>query len=135
MNIKSNRVYNLLPSRKPREFLLLHTIKEDEWQMYSPFEVQFAFLKEGSLPDYIDIMAVHNEEKRIIKLQKHAKHFYCADVTDVGKFYFCVERNSVFTMIEGNKFKFSMLQPINTAFFEEACKRYNFFFVGDVEGN
>ena len=135
MNIQSNRVYNLLPSRKPREFLLLHTIKEDEWQMYSPFEVQFAFLKEGSLPDYIDVMAVHENNTKEIKLQKYDKHFYCANVENVGKFYFCVERTSIYTMIDGNKSKFSMLRPINIAFFEEACERYNFFFVGDVDEN
>ena len=147
MKLQSNIVYTFVPNPKePNLYGFLNEFPQGQVSDRAQFQMLFVFgrLKsKRSLPNQLFIKAVHNNAEIDVTLQLLPNHFYMADVHDVGKFYFCVEAVNANTYqadtIElamgsksnGKYVKLSCLQPVNTEFFERACIKHRFFFIGE----
>ena len=148
MKLQSNTVYTFVPNPKePNLYGFLKELSQDQpLSDLAQFQMLFVFgrLKSTrSLPQQLSIKAVHNNAEIDVTLQLLPNHFYMADVSDVGKFYFCVEAVNANTyqadtielamgsQSNGKYVKLSCLQPVNTEFFERACIEHGFFFIGE----
>ncbi len=116
---------------------LFPTLEKGEYAHYSSqtlggnFVFAFVIQKENRFPETLLIQAIHNGIEKTIPIYHMYKHFYKADVADIGNFYFMVDDSRKMCMYtENEKVKLSVLTPINEEFFEQACKEHHFFFVG-----
>lgn len=90
------------------------------------------FVTRGEYPQKLRILAINEGREEYIDLIYMPDHFYRAEVPNIGNFYFVIENpRNVFTRLDGEEVRLSVLTPVNEEFFEQACKEHQFFFVGD----
>lgn len=119
---------------------LFATSKKGLYSIYDRESTQtgnfiFAFVRPigGEFPEELYLKAVHAGQEETITLIHMPDHFYKAEVSGIGIFYFVVDysRSNACLESEDGIVKLSVLTPVNEDFFEQACREHHFFFVGD----
>ena len=125
MIIEKNIVRFFVPTDNKNEYLIF-----EAGNKLQNFFI-FAFIRQEPLPQKLKIKAVQDGKEKFIDLVYMPKHFYRAEVGDIGIFYFRVDNPRDLIMMDEDKaVKLSTLTPINEDLFESACKEHKFFFVG-----
>lgn len=99
----------------------------------SIFAIDFSIIQRGGYPQKLKILAINAGKEQYIDLIYMPEHFYRAAVPNIGLFYFVVDTQSKISMrLDDNEIvRLSTLTPVNEEFFEQACRDYHFFFVGE----
>lgn len=107
--------------------------KEYTISAISIFAIEYSIIQKSGYPQKLKILAINAGEEQYIDLIYMPEHFYRAEVPNIGIFYFVVDTQSKVSMrLDNNEIaRLSTLTPVNEEFFEQACRDYHFFFVGE----
>ena len=126
MAVTKNIVRQLFPSEEKGVFLTNDQTEVSDCSIFAIIRIVQPY------PPKLQIKAIMQKKEIDVDLIYMPDHFYRAEVPPIGNFYFSVENpDKIFSLNEeGERVKLSILIPINTDQFENACRLHRFFFVG-----
>ena len=127
------KIYYMVESSTKNGFLLY----SEEQEVSSYWGTFVCFKEDMDRNISIKIDAVYKKEIKTYTLEKESKDIYYLEVPEIGKFYF---QKKVMNWRK-NKYIGKVLKkthnilnefiPMNSDFFEYACKMHEFFFIGN----